>query len=136
MNHITQTCQTDIIWTLIEFKWSIGTLFWWVTPQQMIICNILQTTEPMNHSSIIHLSMDGPSVKHKFHRDLKGYRKKEKLPEMINFGNCNLHVLHGAFKSGFQNTDWGIKFCWNPAIKSCTKVLHAEKWLHLNYKIN
>ena len=62
-------------------------------------------TEPMNHSSIIHLSMEGPSVNHKFYRDLKEYRERVKLPEMINFGSCNLHTLHAAFKSGFESTD-------------------------------
>ena len=51
-------------------------------------------TEPSNHSSIIHLSMDGPSVNHKFYRDLKEYCEREKPPEMINFGSCNLHILH------------------------------------------
>ena len=51
----------------------------------------------MNHSSIVHLSMDEPSVNHKFYSDLKKYREREKLPEMINFGSCNLHILHGAF---------------------------------------
>ena len=43
-------------------------------------------TEHMNHSSIIHLSIDGPFVNHKFYRDLKEYREREKLPKMINFG--------------------------------------------------
>ena len=66
-------------------------------------------TEPMNHSSIIHLSTDGPSVYHKFYKDLKEYCEREKLPEMINFGSCNLHILHGAFKCGFESTDWEMK---------------------------
>ena len=34
-------------------------------------------TEPRNHSSIIHLSMDGPSVNHKFYRDLKEYCERD-----------------------------------------------------------
>ena len=76
-------------------------------------------TEPMNHISIIDLSMDRP-VNHIFYRDLKEYHEREKLPEMINFGSCNLHSLHGAFKSGFESTDWEMKIF----LKSCYLILH------------
>ena len=77
-------------------------------------------TEPMNHSSIIHFSMDGPSVNCKFYRDLKEYWEREKLTEMINFGCYNLHILHGAFKSRFESTDWEMKIL----LKSCYQILH------------
>ena len=90
------------------------------TTADELLQHFTNITEPMNHSSIIHLSMGGPSVNHKFYRDLKEYREREKLPEMINFGSCNLHILHGAFKSGFDSTDWEMKIL----LKSCYQILH------------
>ena len=74
-------------------------------------------TEPANHSSIVHLSMDGSFVNHKFYRDLKEYHEREKLPEMIRFGSSNLHILHGAFKfkSRFEHMDSEMKIL----LKSC-----------------
>ena len=56
----------------------------------------------MNHSSIIHLSMDGPSVNHIFYRDLKEYREREKLLQMINFGSCNLHIYTDHLNLGLK----------------------------------
>ena len=64
--------------------------------------------------------MDGSSVIHTFYRDLKEYREKEKLPEMTSFRSFDLYILHGAFKSGFESTDWEIEVL----LKSCYRVLH------------
>ena len=36
---------------------------------------------------------------------------------MINFGSCNLHILHGAFKSGFESTDWELKTTITPLLQ-------------------
>ena len=27
----------------------------------------------------------------------------------INIGSCGLHIIHGAFKSGVETTNWNIK---------------------------
>ena len=75
----------------------------------------------MTRSSIVHLSVDGP-LNHKFYRDLKEYCEREKLPEMIKFGSCNLLIQHGAFKSGFESTDWEMKIL----LKSCYQILHGS----------
>ena len=29
-------------------------------------------------------------------------------PELLDIGSCSLHVIHGAFRKGFCQTDWGI----------------------------
>ena len=51
---------------------------------------------------------------------MKEYREKEKLPEVINFGSCNVRILHVGFKSGFESTDWEMKIL----LKSCYPILH------------
>ena len=37
-------------------------------------------------------------------------RQKEDsdLPQLLNVGSCGLHVVHGAFCTGCQSTDWRI----------------------------
>ena len=110
LNQITQTCQMDItvkFWDVHRVQvryWNSS--FMGHTTANDLLQHFTDITEPINHSSIIHLSMDGPSVNHKFCRDLKEYCEREKLPEMINFGSCNPDILHGAFKSRFESTDW------------------------------
>ena len=43
---------------------------------------------------LLHLSTDG----------LKRY-----YPNIIDIGSCSLHVVHGAFKSGIEATNWDLK---------------------------
>ena len=69
--------------------------------------------------------MDGPSVNRKFYKDPGEHHKREKHRSIIIFGSCNLHILHGAFKCGFEGTEWGMKNCSKQANKSCMIVPHA-----------
>ena len=39
---------------------------------------------------------------------------------MVNIGSCGLHILHGAFKSGFQVLEWDIK----KILKAAYTLLH------------
>ena len=36
-------------------------------------------------------------------------REEDELPALINIGSCGLHVIHGAFKTGVEATNWNIK---------------------------
>ena len=67
--------------------------------------------------------MDGSSVIHKFYKNMKECREKEKLPEMTSFRSFDLYILHGAFKSGFEGTDWEME----GLLKSCYQVLHDSR---------
>jgi hypothetical protein len=59
---------------------------------------------------LIQVSMDGPNVNLKFLRDLKTDRSivNPEIPSLIDIGTCGLHVIHGAFRSGFESTGWKI----------------------------
>ena len=140
LNQIFQTCQMDItvrFWDINKVKvryWDSS--FMGHTTANYLLQHFTTITDAMNHLSIIHLSMDEPYVNHKFYRNLKKYFEREKLPEMINFGSWNLHILlHGAFKSGCESTDREIKIL----LKSSCQILYdspLQRWLHLYYKIN
>ena len=60
----------------------------------------------------LQLSIDGPntnwSVLTMFHDD----HCEKDYPKIIDIGSCSLHVLHGAFKSGVEATDWFLNKIW------------------------
>ena len=53
--------------------------------------------------------MDGLSVNIKFYTELVEMRDKVQLPSLIDIGICSLHVIHGAFKTGIESTNWEMK---------------------------
>ena len=62
----------------------------------------------INSINLTQLSMDGPSVDWILLDLLKKQGEQQELPKLLNIGSCNLHVIHGAFKSGFQSVQWNI----------------------------
>ena len=69
---------------------------------------------------ILQVSMDGPIVNLKFHRDVQSSCEELELPKLIDIGSCSLHTIHGAFKTWVESTDWEIK----KTFKSCFTLLH------------
>ena len=54
--------------------------------------------------------MDGPHVNWSMYDKVAEKRAElEKLPELISFGSCSLHIVHGAFGTGHDESTWGIK---------------------------
>ena len=53
--------------------------------------------------------MDGPNVNLKFLETVLKERKDHKQHQLINIGSCGLHTIHGAFKTGFEKSDWNVK---------------------------
>ena len=64
----------------------------------------------LNLSKILQVSMDGPSISLKFHRDIQSNQEELELPELIDIGSCSLHTIHGACKTRVESTDWEINF--------------------------
>ena len=74
-------------------------------------------TEPMNYSSIIHLSMDWPSVNHKFYRDLKEYRERKNCLRWLT-----LEVVIFIFYMEHLNLDLKVQIGnWKQRLHLCYK---------------
>ena len=58
----------------------------------------------LNLNKILQVSMDCPSVKIKFHRDVRSNFELELL-KLIDIGSCSLHIIHSEFKMGVESTD-------------------------------
>lgn len=58
--------------------------------------------------NLVQVSMDGPNVNWKFLNVLAEHRKSEDpgSPSLLNIGSCGLHVVHGAYGTGQNMTDW------------------------------
>lgn len=52
--------------------------------------------------------MDGPSTNWNVLDLIDNERAAGNLPRTINIGSCSLHILHGAFQTGFTNVEWLI----------------------------
>ena len=56
----------------------------------------------INGINLTQLSMDGPNVNCLLLDLLKKQHKQQELPQLLNIGSCNLHVIHSAFKVIFN----------------------------------
>ena len=50
---------------------------------------------------MVHLSIGNFSI-------VSPKREEDELPALINIGSCGLHVIHGAFKTGVEATNWNV----------------------------
>ena len=58
---------------------------------------------------VCQLGMDGPSVNWKMHRLFMDELAEMSDTKLIDIGSCGIHVVHGAMKSGFESSSWGIQ---------------------------
>ena len=63
----------------------------------------------LKEGKVISISMDGPNVNLKVLKLLETYLKSLTVPQMIYFGTCSLHVIHGSVGTGHDAVKWTIK---------------------------
>lgn len=56
----------------------------------------------LNCHHLIAISMDGPNVNWKFHRDFSSELAEQTGSKLLNVGSFGLHVIHNSVKTGFQ----------------------------------
>ena len=74
----------------------------------MLFEEIKESLTELDESRLIQLSMDGPSVNWNVLEKLDDYLTNIDLPETIDIGSCNQHILHGAFQTAIQSSGWNI----------------------------
>ena len=63
----------------------------------------------LEKKKMLQISMDGPNVNWKLYDSIVEKRSEnDDYPGLIDIGSCNLHIEHGAFRTGVQKTKWGI----------------------------
>jgi len=69
---------------------------------QLLLDHFRHCARDLNFSKLLQVSVDGPNVNWKFHRDLQQQISLDCNNTLLDIGSCGLHILHGAFKTGFE----------------------------------
>lgn len=114
MNRISQRGQMDIIvrfWGKNDFVSTryFGSAFMGHCTSDDLLASFKTVLAAVPLSSLLQVSMDGPTVNWKF-MDLlaKDMEQEHCLPKMLNMGSCALHVVHGAFQTGHKASGWEV----------------------------
>ena len=75
--------------------------------QNLFDC-LIASLKDLPYKRLLQLSMDGPTTNWSVLTMLHNDRCEKEYPKTIDIGSCSLHVLHGAFKSGVESTDWSL----------------------------
>ena len=112
LNDSFQNCQMDIrFWNSnlnrVESRYFDSQFLGHPTAKNLLE-SMTTSLATINSINLTQLSMDGPSVNCLLLDLLKKQREQQELPKLLNIGSYNLHVIHGAFKIGFQSVEWNI----------------------------
>lgn len=116
LNEVAQKGQMDIVvrfWGENEVKTRFLTsCFLGHATAHDLLMNFISALKEqgLNLKNMMQVSMDGPNVNLKFLKDLKSYLREDSPddPELLSFGTCALHIVHGAFKTAHDKCDWNI----------------------------
>ena len=53
--------------------------------------------------------VDGPNADWKFIESHKRYRSDNEQHQLVDIGLCGLHIIHRAFKTGAESSNWELK---------------------------
>ena len=68
-----------------------------------------KSIETLDPSKMIQVSMGWPSVNLKFFKELTNERSDSGILAIIDFGNCSLDIINGAFQRGAEQSGWNLK---------------------------
>ena len=116
LNETTQSCQMDFhvrYWDSIDMQVKVrywGSKFLGHSTNLDLADKFSDEIDPIGLHKILQISMDGPSVNHKFYQEIVKRREELEIHnKMIDIGSCGLHIIHGAFKTGIKSTNWNAE---------------------------
>ena len=74
-----------------------------------LFTNIMEALSAVDGTTVIQLSIVRSNVNWNLFEMICTDRINKGLPPLINFGSWSLHIVHGAFQTGCENTNWGLK---------------------------
>ena len=75
-----------------------------------LLNNFNEGISNLDNKKMIQISMDGPNVNLKFYEDYVTERETihPEAHVLLDIGSCSLHVVHGAFKTAFEESGWKL----------------------------
>ena len=110
LNQVTQECEMDLVirlWNFTQNKVQVrfrNSMYFGHDSRADLLKNFTGGLKGFDFSKMIQLFMDGPSANLKFLEVLKKSREESDFPKLIDIGSCNLHLVHGVFKTGAEST--------------------------------
>ena len=126
LNEVVQKCQMDFslrFWdktaneAVVQY---FDSKFLGHASAQDLFKEFQEALKDLRESSMLQVSVDGPSVNWALYDELRKHREREELPSLINIGSCGLHIVHGALKTCVTATEWNLK----GILKSIYTLLH------------
>lgn len=75
----------------------------------LMVAEFTDKCSTLNLMNMIQLSMDGPNVNWSFYEKLMGELYDDQSRKLVDIGSCGLHIIHNAFRAGFDSIPWDIK---------------------------
>ena len=76
---------------------------------QDLLKEFQEALKDLRESSMLQVSMDGPSVNWALYDELRKHGEREELPSLIKIGSCGLHIVHGALETCVTAIEWDLK---------------------------
>ena len=115
LNSVAQKGQMDMavrFWdgNLVQTRYLTSAFLGHATAEDLLMTFLQNLKDTgLDAKKMLQVSMDGPNVNLKFLKDLKKYLGDSPSdPELLDFGTCSLHTIHGAYKTAHNNSEWNI----------------------------
>ena len=106
LNEIVQQSEMDVFvrfWDIDRHKvssWFYDSQFLGHTTHHDVMSSLEDSIKKIDATRIIQVSMDGRKTNLKFLQEYQKKRVEGGLPQFIDIGTCNLHIVHCAFETG------------------------------------
>jgi len=115
LNDVNQKCQMDLMIRYWEEKDQsvkvryLQSSYLGHSTSHDLLEHFSKSTESLDPSKMIQVSMDGPNVNLKFLKELSSTRSESEIPGLINIGTCSLHTINNALQTGAKKSGWNLK---------------------------
>ena len=105
LSEITQACEIDLIiryWNNNAQKVDVrywGSSFFGHATHQDLLKQFNKITSELHPKKLYQISMDKPKVNTKFYWEIVTSQEQSIFRKLIDFGSCNLHIVHGSLKT-------------------------------------
>ena len=115
LNSVTQTSEMDLYiryWdktkNVVKVRY-YGSSFLGHGRHNDILNYFTSLTRSLKSEALYQVSMDGPNSNLKFFKEFVADFKDNSFHSLVDIGSCSLHIVHSAFNTVAEKSDWGLK---------------------------